>query len=311
MSDDRIYVRFKGKTLGPLSEEKVSGLIRRGQITRMHELSADGLAWQRAEEFGELFRSTSRATHAAAPSGSATSRSPAVPSSTPIPGQVSDDGVEWYAYIDGENQGPIKLQSLLLRISAGDVGRDSLVWRAGLSEWRAASEVLPEYFSSSPHQTTSATAHTSAGTVDASGREGSLPADICEGFTSQRAWVTILSALGLVVSGLAVIYFITGMIVGADARWLPFGGSRSVVYGLTGLLFCGLAIAGEVLLLGYGSSLKGLQQHRDATHMLRAANRLQLFWKYCAIVVIAVLILLVGFAVLLVVMAAAAASART
>lgn len=311
MSDDRIYVRFKGKTLGPLSEEKVSGLIRRGQITRMHELSADGLAWQRAEEFGDLFRSTSRAIHAAAPSGSATSRSLTVPSSTPIPGQVSDDGVEWYAYVDGENQGPIKLQSLLLRISAGDVGRDSLVWRAGLSEWRAAAEVLPEYFSSSPHQSISATPRDSADTVAPSGYAGSLPGDVCEGFTSQRSWVMILSVLGLVVSGLAVIYFVTAMIVGADAKWLPFSGARSVVYGLTGLLFCGLTIAGEVLLLGYGSSLKGLQRHRDATHMRLAANRLQSFWKYCAIVVIAVLILLVGFAVLLVVMAAAAASAVT
>ncbi|TWT66368.1 DUF4339 domain-containing protein [Allorhodopirellula solitaria] len=310
MSDDRIYIRFKGKTLGPLSSEKVRGLIRRGQITRMHELSSDALTWQRAEEFGDFFRSASSPTHAP-PASAPTATQTLAESSSPIAGQDADDGVEWYAHFNGDNQGPMNPQTLLTWVNSGDVRRDTLVWRAGLDDWRPAVEVLPEHFSATPNESAAEMGYSSSSIVGADQAAGQLSAEICERFTNHRVWVMILSVLGLVLSGLAVLYFITSMIVGAEAKWMPFGGSRSVVYGLTGLLFCGLSIAGEVYLLSYASSLKLLARHRDRLHLRLAANRLQSFWRYCAIVLVAIVILLVGAAVLLMVMAAAAANAVT
>jgi hypothetical protein len=40
MSLDRVYIRFKGRVLGPLTQEKTMDMVKRGQITRQHELSS-------------------------------------------------------------------------------------------------------------------------------------------------------------------------------------------------------------------------------------------------------------------------------
>jgi len=323
MSDERIFIRFKGKTLGPLSGEKVRGLIRRGQITRMHELSSDGLTWQRAEEFGDFFGQSygssntaiARVSNVGAGSGASTAAASAL-ASVPIPGQMADDGVAWYAHVHGENQGPIPMQKLMQWIASGDVRSDTLVWRAGLDDWRGAAEVLPEHFTASSAGAGSNAAAGSMGGGEAGGDSAGLsldrlPDELCERFTNQRTWVMILSLLGLVMSGLMILYFITGMIVGAEARWMPLGGSRAVVYGLIGLLYCGLAISGQVLLLNYGNSLKKLQRHPNMLHLGLAASRLHLFWKFAAIVLVVTLILVLGSMILVFVMVAAAAGASS
>ncbi len=317
MSHDRIYIRFKGKTLGPLTDQKVRDLVRRGQITRMHELSSDGLAWQRAEELGDYFGSRkgkaneSNSSVAVAQSKGSRATKASVPSagSTPIPGSVPDGGVEWYAYVNGENQGPLDSQALNQWIQTGDIDGETLVWRAGYDEWRPAGDCLPEQFASAPSPTNSHSAGSRRDGGSIAGAGPTISADVRQGFTSQRPWVLILSVLGLVWSGLSVVYFVTTMVVGANADWIPGGGSRSAIYGLSGLIVCGIQIAGEILLLNYATSLKTLEQRRDMTSLGRAAKRLRTFWKYCSIVVIVILVLLIGTAVLILVMAAAAVDA--
>ncbi len=38
-----------------MSADKTRELVRRGQITRVHELSPDGIEWRKAEEFTEFY----------------------------------------------------------------------------------------------------------------------------------------------------------------------------------------------------------------------------------------------------------------
>ncbi|TWU26777.1 hypothetical protein Pla52o_06320 [Novipirellula galeiformis] len=324
MSDDRIYVRFKGKTLGPLTDTKVRELIRRGQITRMHELSSDGLAWQRAEAFGDIFQkrnqdqpqavATVPATTSSAPSrGTSTPQNAtAQPSSTtsaPIPGQMPEDGVQWYAHVNGDNQGPINSQTLVQWISTGDVHRDTLVWRAGYDDWRPASVCMPERFAPTTAAVTEPDGNSVAQSVSSGGTTSSVPADVCEQFLRHRPWVLMLSIFTLVGSGFAVLYFVTAMVVGADAKWFPRGGSYSVIYGLSGLVNCGVFIAGAILLLNYATSLKTLNRQRNMVHLGLAIQKLYTFWRYSATVFIVFLVLFVGTAVLILVMAAAASNA--
>tara|TARA_R110002073_G_scaffold73085_7_gene178788 strand:+ start:5421 stop:6380 length:960 start_codon:yes stop_codon:yes gene_type:complete len=319
MSDGRIYVRFKGKTLGPLTDTKVRDLVRRGQITRMHELSSDGLAWLRAEEFSDFFQSRNSGNvqtiavtqQATADSQSLPVASPKTSTSAPIPGQMPEDGVQWYAHVNGENQGPLNSQTLSQWIGTGDVQRDTLLWRAGYDEWRPANACLPEHFASTSQASPGPGYQPVVQAVSVVGNSSSVPADVCERFLSHRTWVLLLSVFVLVASGLSVIYFVTAMVVGAGANWLPGGGSGSVIYGLSGLISCGVYIAGAVLLLNYAASLKSLSRHRDIVHLNLAAQKLNTFWKYCAIVFIVFLVLFVGAAVLILVMATAAANAVT
>ncbi len=53
--ENQLYIRVRGRVLGPYDEEKLQGLARRGQLSRMHELSQDGVNWVRATNYPELF----------------------------------------------------------------------------------------------------------------------------------------------------------------------------------------------------------------------------------------------------------------
>ena len=53
--DTQLYLRVRGRVLGPYDEEKLKSLVRRGQLSRMHEVSTDGANWVRASTYAELF----------------------------------------------------------------------------------------------------------------------------------------------------------------------------------------------------------------------------------------------------------------
>ncbi|HEY0008063.1 MAG TPA: SPFH domain-containing protein [Tepidisphaeraceae bacterium] len=59
---------------------------------------------------------------------------------------------QFYAAIDGQQQGPFDLPSLRTRIQAGGLPRDTLVWKQGMGQWTPASEVdeLKSLFDSVP-----------------------------------------------------------------------------------------------------------------------------------------------------------------
>ena len=132
--EERYYVRFKGRVLGPMSKDKTIELIRRGQISRMHELSPDGLAWRPAEEFGELFPKKVEP----APQAAQQSKTEAAPVAQPIE--------QWYAHIDGQNVGPVDEENLRMLAASGRLLADSLIWKNGMPEWLAAEVVRPNWF---------------------------------------------------------------------------------------------------------------------------------------------------------------------
>src|SRR3954466_13665047 len=53
--ETRLYMRVRGRVLGPYEPEKLQALVRRGQLSRLHELSTDGVTWERASNYPELF----------------------------------------------------------------------------------------------------------------------------------------------------------------------------------------------------------------------------------------------------------------
>src|SRR3954453_4067022 len=50
-----LYIRVRGRVLGPYETEKLQSMVRRGQLSRVHELSTDGVSWVRASNYPELF----------------------------------------------------------------------------------------------------------------------------------------------------------------------------------------------------------------------------------------------------------------
>ncbi len=67
----------------------------------------------------------------------------------PAGGQVPPPMVQWYAYINGAQVGPMTPQQLAAAIQAGQVTPGTYVWRQGMPNWTAASQV-PELASIFP-----------------------------------------------------------------------------------------------------------------------------------------------------------------
>ncbi len=55
MASEAYYVRSRGKITGPFDLSALQKLVRRGSLSRMHEVSSDRVSWASAGDFGELF----------------------------------------------------------------------------------------------------------------------------------------------------------------------------------------------------------------------------------------------------------------
>ncbi len=78
---------------------------------------------------------------AAPPSGpTAEEREPARPVEEP-PSNGASDSFQWFVAIDEKQVGPLAFDQLKQLWDHGEIGPDSLCWRAGLSDWNALSDV--------------------------------------------------------------------------------------------------------------------------------------------------------------------------
>ena len=155
---ERVFVRFRGRTIGPLTPDKVRDMVRRGQVTRMHELSGDGLSWMKADEFGDFFP---RAPTSGSMVGDMAADASSVPPGSSMgSGEFGEDPVaaptpnenataQWYAHVNGEKQGPVSMDQMRLYAEAKILKKDSLVWKNGLDAWKPASQAIPELFGGS------------------------------------------------------------------------------------------------------------------------------------------------------------------
>lgn len=302
MSDDRVYIRFKGKTLGPFGTEKVQGLIKRGQITRMHELSSDGLAWTRAEDFANFFPKPMSETEVQEtlqePVAKAQKADNSSNQSQPRPGVQLQDGIEWYAHLNNQSQGPMTTDELYGLISSGTVIPKTLVWRSGFDDWRSAESALPDRFR---NESVAVHAGPPGGTVH-NIQQSSV--GIGKPLTESRGWVTFLAISGIVYGAMGVLYFIIVLIASANRSLTPFEGTERVIYGLFGIGFNSLFVAGAILLLRYSMSLKK-GPFATESDLLFAARRLKTFWSYTGVVVLVLEVLMVGLIAVIAVISAA------
>ena len=139
MSDQQYYVRFRGRTLGPFSEARLQELIKRGQVTRMHEISVDSISWQPADAITDFFGPSTeqRHTEAVAPANSDASHA----HQQPVTEQAN-----WYANLNNENKGPVTKSQLSQWIASGAITAETLVWREGKEDWEPANVAMPEFF---------------------------------------------------------------------------------------------------------------------------------------------------------------------
>ena len=240
---ERVFVRFRGRTIGPFTPDKLRDMIRRGQVTRMHELSGDGLSWMKADEFGNFFPQQN--TYSADLSASASDVPPGEGMGGPAKPAANENAqAQWYAHVNGEKQGPVSMDQMRLYHEAKILKKDSLVWRAGMDAWKPAGEVIPEFFGAvaksggdggAPDVITSSS--TDAGPA---GDAGPLASEI----TKQHVMVLILGITlvlaGLVFCGAQIAKFTSTS--GKPLQSDYMGGTMRMALGGVGLLAGALAL---------------------------------------------------------------------
>jgi hypothetical protein len=237
---ERVFVRFRGRTIGPLTPDKVRDMVRRGQLTRMHELSADGLTWTKAEEFGNFFPRVN--TNVA---GHFTDSASNVPpgsegyvggdSETVSPTPNENASAQWYAHVKGEKQGPISLDQIRLYAEAKVLKKDSLVWKSGMDAWKPAGETLPEVFAAK----NSGGAEPDSVDGDNESRGSTVQSEF-----AQHHQIVMLTGVALVALAIAVVTSQIMEISGAGRRSTPIylGAVSRIGFSIVALLAGSLAI---------------------------------------------------------------------
>ncbi len=286
---ERIYIRFKGRVLGPLTQAKAAEMVRRGQITKQHELSSDGQTWRPAEEFTALF----------APSKAKVDSETRTPAATPgvIPdGQLAiatplaDE--DWYANFDGTNQGPTSEQGMRAWIAAGKVRPDTMVWKSGMENWLEARHVGGAWFgpqyakrSDSPYLANTAQAPTEGS--EELERIGAL-------LVKSSRWAQFVGILGIILCTLALIILGFGSLAFAFSPALPGEKLAALIFAVIYIGFLVMFLICAIGLTRYAFSVNVLRfrsRFEDITHSLACLSQL---WTTIGITTLIWLVLTVG-----------------
>jgi hypothetical protein len=267
---DRYYVRFRGRVLGPFNGEKTAEMVRRGQVTRVHELSPDGLTWKKAEEFTEFFPKAN-STRAA------TVQAEKLLQPEPTKAEVMPAEVQWHVHCDGQEYGPMAESALVDWIRQGRVRGDSMVWRSGMNEWAPAESVQPTWFAGQLRPVQQRMA--ASAIVDSDSQSEDLDQKLTAETTSKLPWIYFMAVSIIIIGTLssigAAILFLQGVAVLNENRNL---GTVRLIFGFMAGIQAIMTLLGGVFLLRYANALSMLRTIPTVSNAIIAAKRLSGFW---------------------------------
>lgn len=282
------YMRVRGRIMGPFDQEKLQGLSRRGQLSRMHEVSTDGVTWTRAANFPELFNvapiETPGLDQLAAQQGLGGGGSAYAVASPAAPAAGQQ---KWYYTRSGQEQGPVDFANLQVLAATGQLAPQELVWTEGMTAWTPAAQVAGLAIRAGG----GAAAEPHGGQE----QEEVLPAKVSLAAQGSRPWTLFLAISGFVFAALQFAFGVLLLIEGAKIG--PLGGSV-IFMGLMNFVGACVCAAGSMLLLTYANHLANLS-HSTKWHPLeRALNALRIFWIFVSIVLIVALTFIGMFVIL-------------
>jgi hypothetical protein len=133
---EQFFIRLRGRIQGPFSSDQLQSLAKRGQFSRTHEVSDDGVRWSRATTRPELFPPANPDIV----SNALFESDELVPEPPPRAAALPPTDV-WYYHQLGANHGPVDFSHLQYLTSSGQVSVDDVVWKEGLPEWIPAGRV--------------------------------------------------------------------------------------------------------------------------------------------------------------------------
>ena len=144
--DILLYVRVRGRIAGPFDFDQLQALARKGQLSRMHEVSTDQMSWTQAgPSHPEIWEgwTTKVETPVEPVVEQPVAEQPAV--EQPV-AEVDSGELIWHYTKNNEQQEPVSLEHLKKLFSLGELQGHDQIWTEGMSEWRSAADV-PQFAS--------------------------------------------------------------------------------------------------------------------------------------------------------------------
>jgi len=145
--DQQYYIRLRGRVQGPFPAEKLQALARRGKFNRHYQVSTDRATWEPASRHPDLLPTGGppklRQTPAVDEPSEPVEPSEKVAEEPTLETLVEagDDLQQWYYARDGEETGPVTMETIQLLASTGQLTVDDYLWTDGMPEWAAAGDV--------------------------------------------------------------------------------------------------------------------------------------------------------------------------
>jgi hypothetical protein len=191
--DHQLYIRLRGRVLGPYDTAKLQVLAKRGQLSRMHEVSPDSINWVSASKYPDLFVSDE------IPPGSVYQQSRQAAQQVPAINQESASSAarRWWYRKNGSQVGPVEETVVQQCLASGTLSLDDYVWTEGMPQWiplRKAPQLAPTQLTSPgdfPFQ------------KDAS--EHDLSLSLCKAAFNSRSWVIFIAIVAFIYAGLSIV----------------------------------------------------------------------------------------------------------
>lgn len=282
--ENQLYIRIRGRVLGPYDVEKLQSLARRGQLSRLHELSEDAANWFPAKNRPELFVIEERSVVAVGQQVPANTRDAVQQQGQP----PISSGRQWWYRKNGSEMGPIEEATLQQTFASGNLSPDDSVWAEGMPQWVPARQVpglVPVSAGTWSPQTTDTPG---TGTVDG---KGELPASVCKSALASRPWIIFIAVVFFVYAGLAILAGIFALIAGARGQ-TPL----VVAWGLFTLLGGVDYAAGGFILSSYATRVGGLRHSAHPVVLEKALDTLRTFWIFISLnLIVALAFIIFGF----------------
>lgn len=284
---DTYSIRIRGRVQGPFEIAKIQELVHKGQVGRMHEVSADGHTWVAASSVPELFQAVLNKSNAAVPPV-ATAVNEFAPGNAAGNREVKAPLVsqDWYYSVGGGSEGPHSFAELQSLAASGRFQSYDNVWDPNKSAWIEAATIhgLDTQVAMAPQQMGVAAVITQPAT------ESFASEKIGWALKSASGWLLFLSIWFLLVGILIVI----GALIGLSTSEIE-GITRPM--GITTLIMGSLiTFFGGLLLSAYTKASAASAQPTENACLLaiQAQNR---FWFFLSLLLMVMTVIVTAAAI--------------
>jgi hypothetical protein len=286
MSD--LFVRIKGRVQGPFDLETLQGMVKRGQLSRIHQVSEDGEVWKKATDYAELFKTQGRNSY-----GVQVEQSPREGQSVQKQDPVTEPAAphvspsEWHIEENGQPKGPYTFIELQKMLRTGAIQPSNYVWRDGMADWVPAEAVngLVDSVGTFSQAAKLAGAQSKG--------HGSLDAQTVSSLSASRGWV-IMCAVALVIWGLfqlvvAFISLVEGVRENLDER---------IIASIIEFGFAFVFAIGAWVTFAYSSGILKVRIDRDISSLNEALRRLNRIWVFVGVFLTLMALIFIVFFIL-------------